>query len=64
MFTGLDPGEKQALADLQDIPDVVGDADSPSQDTVTDDIDPDSLRQRTNGDNAFFEELCESLQPL
>lgn len=62
MFIGLDPSERQAIADLQDIP--VGDIDSPSQGAMADDVDLDSLRQRTDGDNAFFEELRETLQPL
>ena len=61
MFKGLNPSDRQAIADLQDIP--VGDTDSP-QDAVVDDVDLDSLRQRTDGDKAFFEELRETLQPL
>lgn len=64
MSTGLDPGERQALADLQHIPDSIGDGILSPQDTVMDDIDPESLQQHTNGDKAFFQELCESLQPL
>ena len=62
MCEGLNPSDRQAIADLQDIP--VDDADFPSQDAVADDVDLDSLRQRTDGDKAFFEELHETLQPL
>ena len=62
MFKGLNPSDRQAIADLQDVP--VGDTDPPSQDAVADDVDLDSLQQRTGGDKAFFEELRETLQPL
>lgn len=62
MFTGLDPSERQAIADLQDVP--VGDMDLPSEGAIADDVDLDSLQERTNGDKAFFEELRETLQPL
>ena len=62
MFKGLDPSDRQAIADLQDVP--VGDTDSLSQDATADDVDLDSLRQRTNGDDAFVDELREALQPL
>jgi hypothetical protein len=46
------------------MPSVAGDVDLPSQDAATDDMDLDSLRKRTGGDKAFFEELCDTLKPL
>jgi hypothetical protein len=63
-LSGLNAGERQALADLQDMPGVASNVDLPSQDATTDDIDLESLRQCTGGDKAFFQELCETLQPL
>ena len=43
---------------------MVDGADLHSQDAPTDDMDLESLQQHTNGDEAFFEEVCETLQPL
>ena len=64
MFTGLSVGKRQALADMQDTPVAVDDEHLPPEDTTTDNLDLDSLSQRTKGNTAFFEQLCETLHPL
>ena len=64
MSTGLDSSERQALANTQDTSITFDDDDLLPQDAATEDIDFDSLRQRTKGDTAFFEEICETLHPL
>ncbi|KAF9643533.1 hypothetical protein BDM02DRAFT_3191481 [Thelephora ganbajun] len=61
-FLRLNPGKRQALADLQGDPNVAGDTDGPLQGAIVDDMDLDLLRQCTNGDKAFFEEIRETLQ--
>jgi len=64
LFADLNPSERQALADLQGDSNVASDTDGLSQGATVDDIDVDLLRQRTDGDKAFFEEIRETLQPL
>ena len=65
MLAGLNPGERQAIADLQGDPSAVaGDTYESLQGATVDDMDLDLLQQRTNGDTAFFEEIRETLQPL
>lgn len=57
----LTPSEKRAIADLQgSLPSNDADPDE----IVPDTIDVEHLRECTNGDDAFIEELQESLRPL
>lgn len=57
----LTPSEKLAVVDLESsLPTDDADLDE----VVSDAIDVEHLRERTKGDEAFVEELQESLRPL